>query len=293
MYRSPIVVFHCKVGGNGLSLTPESNHPHLMKTSATPGGKRLRALREYYGRTQLDVELDASLGTGYLQRIESGKVQQPERATLERILAALGARYTERSHVLELFGYVVDTPLPDEAELQWAIDACRAEIDAAVFPAYLLDCAHRLLAWNALVPPLFQLDQRALAARPSMLRISFDTAYPVAGRIANPDVFLPAQIRALRYEMHWLQDEAWHAALLAEMLRVPRFAAAWRAADQAPPSPVAGRPLALFQLDLPETGLLQFRLIAEPFGDDRRFRMLYSLPADPKTIRQCLAWLQP
>jgi transcriptional regulator with XRE-family HTH domain len=53
-----------------------------MSMSGTPGGKRLRALRNDYGKTQLAVELDANLGTGYLQRLETGKVQQPERDTL-------------------------------------------------------------------------------------------------------------------------------------------------------------------------------------------------------------------
>src|SRR5262245_1982423 len=87
----------------------------------TPGGKRLKLLREYTGRSQLDVELDASLGIGYLQRVESGKVRHPERNTLERILTALDAHYTERRDILELFGYVMDSPLPTAAERKWAI----------------------------------------------------------------------------------------------------------------------------------------------------------------------------
>ena len=68
----------------------------------TPGGAKLRALREGAGRTQLWVEAEAGLGTGYLQRVESGRVTQPERATLERILLSLEARYSERREVLEL-----------------------------------------------------------------------------------------------------------------------------------------------------------------------------------------------
>ena len=114
----------------------------------TPGGNRLRALRDDCGRTQLDVELNASLGIGYLQRVESGKVRYPERDTLERILAALGAHYSERAEILELFGYVVDTPLPNEAEIRRAVEICGAELRDAVFPMYLLDCANHLLAWN-------------------------------------------------------------------------------------------------------------------------------------------------
>src|SRR5262245_2717800 len=110
-----------------------------MSLSNTPGGKRLRALREFHGKTQLDVELDASLGIGYLQRLELGRVQQPERDTLERILSALHARYTERREILERFGYVVDAPIPDDEEIDWAISVSQTELDRAVFPAYLLD----------------------------------------------------------------------------------------------------------------------------------------------------------
>lgn len=267
-----------------------------MKPSNSPGGNRLRILREYYGQTQLDVELEARLGIGYLQRVEAGKVQQPERETLERILAALGARYTERRDILELFGYVVDAPLPTEDDIQWAIDVCLSEIDSAVFPVYLLDCAHRLLSWNLLVPKLFKMEgsrnRPAVAPRVSMLRVVFDPAYGVVSWIANPDVFYPAQIRALRYEMQWFRDEPWYRALLDEMLQCPLFERYWREAERGPTYHVAGRPLALFQLDLPETGLLQFRLISEPFAQDRRFRVLYYLPAEPKTMQQCLVWLQ-
>src|SRR5262245_14438001 len=98
-----------------------------MNKSKTPGGNRMRALRESVGKTALEIELDASLGTGYLQRVESGKVERPERETLERLLTALGARYTERRDILELFGYIVDAPLPSETEIAWAINLCAAE----------------------------------------------------------------------------------------------------------------------------------------------------------------------
>ncbi len=266
-----------------------------MKPSHTPGGNRLRSLRDYYGRTQLDVELEANLGIGYLQRVEAGKVQQPERETLERILAALGARYTERRDILELFGYVVDAPLPTEDDTQWAMAVYRTEIDSAVFPAYLLDCAHRLLAWNAAVPKLFNMESStnrpAITPRVSMLRVVFDPAYGVVPWIGNPDDFFPAQIRALRYEMQWFHDESWYRALLDEMRQCPLFERYWQEAEHGPTYHVAGRPLVLFQLDLPGIGPLQFRLISEPFAQDRRFRVLYYLPADPTTMQQCLSWL--
>jgi transcriptional regulator with XRE-family HTH domain len=266
-----------------------------MKTSNTPGGNRLRTLREYYGRTQLDIELDANLGMGYLQRVEAGKVQQPERDTLERILTALGARYTERRDILELFGYVVDTPLPTQDEMEWAMEVYQTEIHDAVFPAYLLDCAHRLLIWNSVVSKLFKMGASAswpvIGQGVSMLRVIFDPAYHVASWIVNPQDFFPAQIRALRYEMQWFRDEPWYRTLINEMLQCPLFERYWQEAKNGPIYHVAGRPLVLFQLELPGTGLLQFRLISEPFVQDRRFRVLYYLPAEPQTAQQCLRWV--
>lgn len=259
--------------------------------SLSPGGNRLRALREFYGRTQLDIELDASLGIGYLQRVESGKVQQPERDTLERILAAMGALYTERRDILELFGYLVDAPIPNEAEIRWAAGVCQSEIDSAVFPAYLLDCAHRLLTWNALLPRIFRTHCLTDAEYPylSMLRLIFDPAFGVTSTIANPETFFPAQIRALRYEMQWMRDESWHSALVAEMRQCQEFEKYW-AAYQTGQTHIPARPLTPLKLNLKEEGLLQFRLISEPFAQDRRFRVIYYLPADAGTMQQCLAW---
>jgi transcriptional regulator with XRE-family HTH domain len=197
-----------------------------MKKSATPGGNRLRALREFCGKTQLDVELDASLGIGYLQRVESGKVRYPERDTLERILAALSAHYTERRDILELFGYIVDTPVPDTAEIEWAVAACQLELTDAVFPAYLLDCVHRLLAWNSFLPRLFGVEN--FGAQVSMFKLLFDPAHHVTALIANPEEFFPAQIRILRYEMRLFRGEAWYNRFIEEMVaECPLFEHYW------------------------------------------------------------------
>ncbi len=270
-----------------MSLTPESNL--RMKKSDTPGGNRLKTLREFAGKTQLEVELDASLGMGYLQRVESGKVRHPERDTLERIVAALGARYTERRDILELFGYVVDAPLPNAEEIQWAIDACRAELRSAVFPAYLLDCAHQMVAWNAFVPKLYRLDPQA--KRLSMLHIIFDPAYKVTPMIANPEEFFPAQIRALRYEMRLFRGEPWYGALIDEMRHCEIFEKYWAQSETQQAYYIPARPLVPIELNLPVVGRLQFRLVSEQFAQDRRFRVIYLLPAEPRTMQQCLAWI--
>jgi transcriptional regulator with XRE-family HTH domain len=263
-----------------------------MNPSRTPGGKRLRALREFHGKTQLDVELDAGLGIGYLQRLELGRVRQPEHDTLERILSALNARYTERREVLELFGYVVDAPVPVDEEIDWAIAACRAELDSAVFPAYLLDCAHRLLVWNRPVTRLFDVPDAPSPGggknRRSMLRTVFDPAYGLTPRIHNADAFFKAQIRALRYEMQRFHGEVWVDALLDDMHQCEEFERSWGREGRETVH-IPARPLTPLELAV-GGDVLRFRLISEPFVQDHRFRVLFYLPADALTTRRCMDW---
>ena len=222
-----------------------------------------------------------------MQRVESGKVRYPEHDTLERILAALGAHYSERAEILELFGYVVDTPLPNEAEIRWAVEICRAELHEAVFPTYLLDCANHLLAWNPCFARLFEIER--FDGRLSMVRLMFAPSYGITARIANPDEFFPAQIRALRYQMRLFRGEAWYAPLIDDLnASCPLFRAYWERAEDAPS--LAARPLIPLLITLPAGGVLRFHLTSEPFAQDRRFRMLYYLPADPVTTQQCVDW---
>ena len=261
---------------------------------ATPGGARLRALREGAGKPQLWVEAEAELGCGYLQRVESGKVAQPERPTLERILAALEARYSERREILELFGYTVATPPPTEEEIAWARAVCRRELHEVPFPAYVLDCTHRLIVWNRHVPRLLGVAPddptlRRLAGR-SLLEAWFDPGSPLAPLVVEPDLFLPALIRALRYEMQQFRTEAWYAALLARLNALPRFRHYWAAVEQEPAPAGAARALVPVRLAVPGGDCLQFRLSSEPFTRDARFRMIYYFPADPATMHQCAAW---
>ena len=262
--------------------------------SRTPGGARLRALREAAGKAQLWVEAEAELGTGYLQRVESGKVALPERATLERILAALEARYSERREVLELFGYAVATPPPTDDEIAWARAACRRELHEVAFPAYVLDCTHRLVAWNRYVPPLFALDPNdptlgGLAGR-SLLAAWFDPASPLASLAAEPEAFLPALIRALRYEMQQFRTEAWYPAVLARLQELPRFRRYWATVEGEPAAASAARALVPVRLAVPGAGALQFRLSSERFARDARFRLVYYFPADLATMRRCAEW---
>ena len=265
------------------------------RVAGSPGGAALRALRERAGRTQLWVETEAELGTGYLQRVESGKVAQPERRTLARVLDALGARYSERRAVLERFGYTVAAPLPGEDDIRWAREACQRELHAAPFPAYAIDCTTRLIAWNRHVPRLLGLpaDDSALrrVARRPLLAAWFDPTSPLAPLVAEPDTFLPALLRAFRYEMEQFRVESWPVALLDQLRAdLPRFRHYWSLVERESVPASAARALVPVRLIVPGAGRLAFRLSAEPFTRDARFRLVYYFPADPATIEQCVRW---
>jgi transcriptional regulator with XRE-family HTH domain len=262
---------------------------------STPGGARLRALREQAGRTQLWVELEAELGTGYLQRVESGRVAQPSRATLERILNALDARYSERRDVMEIFGYTVAATPPDAADAVWAREVSWRELHEVAFPAFVLDCTHRLIAWNAVLLQLVGIDADDPWLRrmqdESLLARWFEPESPFGRMVAEPDVLLPAIIRALRYEMQQFHTEPWYATVLDELQRnLPLFRHYWAVVEDETPPASAARAVVPLRLAVPGVGQLEFRLSSEHFTRDARFRIVYYFPADPITMRQCAEW---
>jgi transcriptional regulator with XRE-family HTH domain len=258
------------------------------KQPRTSGGSLLRSLRENAGRTQFDLELDASLGIGYLQRLELGKVQRPERETLERILLALGVSFTERREVFERFGYTADISPPDESETRRAIEVFRAEAGQGMIPAYLLDCSHRLLDWNTPVTRLFG-DIPPTAGTILIPRLIFDPACGIAPSILNAEAFYPAQIRILRYERQRNRDDNRYEALIDDMRGIPLFDRYWVEDERTGPAQILIRPAAHMKLNT-RGGAAHFRLIAENLAHDQRFRIIHYLPADPATIRRCLEW---
>jgi transcriptional regulator with XRE-family HTH domain len=262
--------------------------------SGTPGGAKLRALRDHAGMTQLQVELDADLGTGYLQRLESGRVRQPVRATLERILDALGARFSERREVLEVFGYLVRVSLPDAGEKAWAASVAGSEIHRFPFPAYLLDCSHRLILWNRIFPRLLGPSGERLVLEKltggSFLATWFDPASPLSRIIIDPDRLLPALLRAFRHEMRQFQYEVWYPALLAELNALESFRHYWGVVEQEEAPAAAARALVPIRLNVPDAGEMRFRLSAEQFTRDTRFRIIYYFPTDAATIEICEQW---
>ena len=64
----------------------------------------------------------------------------------------------------------------------------------------------------------------------------------------------------------------------------------WALAEREPAPAGAARALVPVRLAVPGAGLLQFRLAAETFLRDARFRMIYYFPSDLATMRRCAEW---
>ncbi len=263
-----------------------------MSSKMTPGGRKLRELRECTKRTQLSIEMEAGLGTGYLQRVESGKVLHPEKETLERILKALDVSYGRQRQVLEMFGYTAPTPLPNEDEVAWATRVSQSDLHSLVFPACLLDCSLCLLDWNKCVPTVLGFSLGSLhMSRLKYLSITtliFDEQYHITQRIINPEPFFLTFLRVLFIRMQPFRHEAWYADIISEPYqRLPLFKKHWDSVIQDEHSHTIASPCLPVRFDTPHAGELQFHVFFESFIPDSRFHFVYCLPADTPTMHYC------
>ncbi|CAN5828380.1 hypothetical protein BH23CHL2_BH23CHL2_28080 [soil metagenome] len=257
------------------------------------GGRRLRAIREEAGRTQLWVELEAGLGTGYLQRVESGRVMQPARDTLGRILQALEATYNEWQTVMRLFGYLTPTDVPDARERRWARDLATPQLESFPFPAYALDCLHCLVAVNSAASELLGITsddaESADDRQPSILEQWFDEESHLGSMVVEPDRFLLALVTAFRYEAKRFREEQWAREVVRQMRAIPRFERYWQMTETQSPPLGASRALIPLRLRSLDGQALSFRLSSEPFIDDTRFRVVYYFPDDLETMHVFVA----
>ncbi|MCI0710366.1 MAG: hypothetical protein L0154_09420 [Chloroflexi bacterium] len=120
-------------------------------------------------------------------------------------------------------------------------------------------------------------------------RLIFDPAYEIGPSIVNGDEFFATQVRIIHYEKHRCSDEQWFSSFIAHMREVPNFDKYWVRQTDYPQTRPMVRPLANLQLSTSH-GLLKFRLTAQNFAGDPRFRVIYCIPSDATTINMCQKW---
>jgi hypothetical protein len=165
-----------------------------------------------------------------------------------------------------------------------------------MLPAYLLDCAQRLLAWNHFIPQLFGVAEddpefkRLIGA--SIFIAWFDPHASPGALVCEPDVFYPQMIRALRHELYPFRYEQWCIELIDKWLQENALLKKyWMMATSDAGYAVAARSLSPLRLSLtPGTSAL-FHLAIERLTQDSRFRIVYYIPADAETLRLCSLWM--
>lgn len=235
-----------------------------------------------------------------LSNIERGVTRQLPHETLERLLDALHQvaplPLRTRNAVREAAGYRPRFPLPSADDIAWARQQWQQETEGLPYPAYLVDCAQRVLAWNDLALRLIGLHPTDPAVAQFQDSTIFDLAcnptYRATAQIANPETFLPQMVRVLKAEFQTYQHEPWLADCLEPALqRYPALRVLWETVP-VPVLPLGQRTMGPLHCRLPGGQVLCFQLLGAEFVSDPRFRGVQYLPADTTTLQQCLQWAE-
>lgn len=270
----------------------------MPEITRTPGGKKLEEIRKQTGLPQYKVEMDSAIGIGNLGKYESGERRNPSRKTLDRVLNALDAKFTDRVEVLERFGYIMNTPEPTEKEIAWAVKICQPIMDQLPFPSYLLDMQGFVLAWNYYLPKMLGIRESRMETvlrrdRLTLFQAFFDKGTRLADLMEHSEVFLAHIIRVLRQDWEPFLEEDWCQALLnTSSAKYPEFKEFWDMAADSRMTELPARPLANLQVKSPIMGPVEFRIARETMNRDKRFRVIYLIPADAATLDQCKKWNQ-
>ncbi|HZQ84039.1 MAG TPA: helix-turn-helix transcriptional regulator [Acidimicrobiales bacterium] len=174
----------------------------------------------------------AGVAVSWLARLEQGRAHSVSPEVLAALAGALKLDDVERVHLFALAGFRADRVAPPRVAVTPALRALLDALDPN--PAYLLDRAWNIVAWNeaeaALFPGLLRFGESA----PNLLELIFgdDDLRRLMVDHDEEQVRLVAQFRVHRTD--W-PDEPELAALVASLLATSAaFTALWAAEDVAP-----------------------------------------------------------
>jgi len=174
----------------------------------------------------------AGVAVSWLARLEQGRAHSVSPEVLAALASALRLDDVERAHLFALGGFVVARAGAPRVAVTTAL---RSVLDALEpNPAYLLDRAWNIVAWNGAEAALFPGLLRFGESVPNLLELIFgdeDLARLMVDH-AEEQVRLVAQFRV--HCTDW-PDDSELAALVASLLATsPEFATLWAAEDVAP-----------------------------------------------------------
>jgi transcriptional regulator with XRE-family HTH domain len=173
----------------------------------------------------------AGVAVSWLAKLEQGRAGAVSADVLSALAHALHLDETEREHLFTLAGLRVDPADPPNPLVTPALRTLLATLEPN--PAYVLDRAWNIVAWNdaeaRLFPPLAEYD-----GTPNLLELVFEDER-LAALMADHDeecVRLVAQLRA--HWAEWPDDPELGDVVERLQTTSPRFAQLWNARDVAP-----------------------------------------------------------
>lgn len=187
-----------------------------------PAGERRRAP----GLRRQEVAQLAGVSVDYYIRLEQGRGPHPSRQVLNALARALMLSQDERAHLFHLAGQPPDRPAR-RGDVPGPIRHLIGYLEEV--PAYVLDAAYNVLAWNPLGEALLG-DLAGLPPhRRNIIRRVF-AAQDMADLLGDEDrsAFARVSVADLRAAAGRYPDDPEIQALVAEMLALsPEFAELW------------------------------------------------------------------
>lgn len=210
----------------GVSELPALLRGWRDRTDPAAVGMAQNAPRRAPGLRREELALLAGISIDYLVRLEQGRAGAPSAQVCTALARALQLSDAEQAHLFRLAGHAHDTtriPRMIPASVRRIVDRLDRH------PVGVYDATWTLLSWNLLWAALFG-DPSALGERARNTVWRHFTVGAVERVRQTPDevrAFENSMVADLRATAGRYPDDPGLAALLADLRRIPAFAALW------------------------------------------------------------------
>lgn len=184
------------------------------------------------GLRREEVASLAGLTVSWLAKLEQGRAHAVSPEVLDALGRALDLNEAERVHLYALAGYRTDTAAATGAQVTSALRVLLEQLEPN--PAYLLDRAWNIVAWNAAEARLFPRLLTLAGRSPNLLELVFcdEELACLMGDHDEEQVRLVAQFRL--HCTDWPQDPELDEVVIRLRRMSPAFATLWDAKDVSP-----------------------------------------------------------
>jgi len=110
--------------------------------------------------------------------------------------------------------------------------------------------------------------------------------------VKNLDALSAAWLYMVKSDLHLFRQEQWYVSLLERLCRLPGFRDVWDSLPEESMRHFASGNIIPLWLQVPGSGVLQFRLSSADFINDIRFKIIHFTPFGARTFRVCAEWAE-